>query len=758
MSTPGGWTAPQYALPLGGSGDGGPAGIGAFASWTQTEWNTWLNARFAEWLEQYGIPLEYLNDIASALVLAFQGEPGPLEELIEDAVRDIPVVGDMLADLKDAFEGTYTGTDPALLAIQSVVSTLRALAGGRINLSQLGKIPLSLLTAGNGNELVSGLFGSEGTINDPTGRWVWDASVGRTQPGCARTVGDGTEARLNSELRAVDEGEVIDLAVWVKWSGLVASLGAAGMRLDVRTFAGDTVVGTSTVVAGFPDEFGLWLSSTEERVAAADGDGWVELAGEFTVPAGVDGVRVQLAVTADMASGTTVWWDDGSFTRTRQSLPQQWIAGLADALGDLGDWIESLVNQLLGALGVPAIGTLFDKIADLSDEVEGWLGDTQDRAADLANLISGLLSAPDDWLGNLSMGKITGLAGELADKASTTVVAAVQTFILDLANAILSAIRKVPVVGGTIADRIEDVVDDLGGLKDQADGTKAGIVAGWTGGSTSGADADVYDTMAAVRSLVGGDGYTRVSVTSSQSWTPPAGTTEVIVVGIAAGSNGESGTTGSVGSNGSGGNGGNGGQGGGHKVQALNMADFSSLYIEVGTNGAATRFRANSSSGTILAEAFVGSGGSMATQFGYTSSGSQAGGGGGGAACAKSATGSGTNGTPGSGIGGGANGGTGSQAAGGAGGGSAAAAGGTSSGGAGGSVPIGAIPCGGGGGAGGRSGANGIGGATPTAGGAGGFPGGGGGGGAGGGAGGFTNQAGSAGGSGGAGYGLIYYR
>lgn len=133
MSTPGGWTAPQYALPLGGGGDGGPAGIGQFASWTQTEWNQWLNARFAEWLEQYGIPFEYLDDVASSLILAFQGETGPLEDLIEDAVREIPVVGDMIGDLWDAIRGEYEGDNETLLGVQAFFALVRRvlqLAGG----------------------------------------------------------------------------------------------------------------------------------------------------------------------------------------------------------------------------------------------------------------------------------------------------------------------------------------------------------------------------------------------------------------------------------------------------------------------------------------------------------------------------------------------------------------------------------------------------------------------------------------------------
>lgn len=493
MSTPGGWTAPQYALPLGGGGDGGPAGIGQFATWTQTEWNQWLNARFAEWLEQYGIPFEYLDNVASSLVLAFQGETGPLEELIEDAVRDIPVVGDILADLKDAFEGTYTGEDGAFIAIQSAVSKLRALAGGRIDLSRLGKVPLALLTAGTNNEMGADLFGSADTVNDPTGRWWWDEAAGRTRPGCARTTGDGTETRLNSKPFDVDEGESIQVGMWVEWSGVTATAGEA-FRLQVRAFDEDDVlVSTSTVAA---------VSSP------AASSGWVLLSETWTAPAGVVSVRVQLVVTANVTAGE-IGWDDGTFTRTRTSLPQQWIAGLTSALSSLGDWIENLVTQIGVKLGLSLPTGLGDKITAVANEFGAWLEDHEDRAAELANLISGLLSNPGAWLGNLSVSKITGLAGELADKASTTVVAGVQNFVLGLANAILSALRKIPVAGGTIADRIEEVLDELGGLKEQADGTKTKIDTGVSGQVVS-------------QGVLDGMQYQLAVFTSNGTFTPPS--------------------------------------------------------------------------------------------------------------------------------------------------------------------------------------------------------------------------------------------
>lgn len=556
-----------------------------------------------------------LRALGEALLAGLGGDWGPLTtwltehrpEWLPDLTGWVPNIGADLAGLKAAIEGTYTGDDDVLQAIQSAVGTLRALAGGRIKLSQLGKIPLSLLTAGNNNELGAGLFGSADTINDPTGRWWWDEAAGRTTAGCARTTGDGTETRLNSEPRDVDDGEPVQVGVWVEWSGVTAAAGEA-FRLQVRAFdAAGALVSTSTVAA---------VSSP------AGSAGWTQLSGTWTAPAGVVSVRVQLVVTANVTAGE-IGWDDGTFTRTRTSLPQQWISGLAEALTNLGDWIEAVVNQLLGALGVPALGTLFDKISDLSDEIEGWFGDTQDRAAELADLIGDLLSNPGAVLGDLAMGKITGLASSLAAKAETTVVAAVQQFILDLANAILSAIRKVPVVGGTIADRIEDVVDDLGGLKDQADGTKAGIVAGWTGGSSSGADADVYDTVSDIRAAVL-SGYTVEIKTSSGTWTKPSEITELAAILVGGGQAGANGGSGSLGP------GGAGGDSGGFLAYSIDPASVgATVSVTVAAAGGVSSFGSYTSA--------AGAGG-LATQFGYSATSSTPGGGGNGGTGASADT------------------------------------------------------------------------------------------------------------------------
>ena len=343
-------------------------------------------------------------------------------------------------------------------------------------------------------------------------------------------------------------------------------------------------------------------------------------------------------------------------------------------------------------------------------------------------------------------------------------IGGVLDFILGIANAILSAIRGVPVAGGQIADRIEDVLADMRGLNDTAHGAsglvaqvKSGIINGWSESGAAGADSGVYNTMASIRALLATGNFTRVNVTSTMTWTKPAGVTgDVVIIGIAAGTNGANGGNGGSGSSDN--VGGAGGVGGGHMVQVIKADDVSTIYVSVGTNGASTIFKKNSSGGDIMLEAATATKGAVATTYGYTPTASEAGNGGvGGKGSYVAAIGGRTAGTGGSagtrtiattrGEGGA----TGSDSDG---------IPGTH----GGSVDItDLVPCGGGGGGGGGGGditnnatkrAGGVGGA-------GGFPGGGGGGG-GGGTGHQTVSGlrgnGGAGGAGGAGYGIIYYK
>ena len=286
------------------------------------------------------------------------------------------------------------------------------------------------------------------------------------------------------------------------------------------------------------------------------------------------------------------------------------------------------------------------------------------------------------------------------------------------------------------------------GLGSSINAVKTGINEGWIDGDESEADADVFATMRSIRVQTGGGGFTRLVVTSTNTWTKPTDPviTECVVLLVACGGNGTAGGDTY---------GGAGGLGGGFIAKAIPVADFDALHITIGTGGAATVVRKNDASGDILAQALNGAPGATATMWGYTASSSAAGNGGaGGTGSSGGVGGDGSVGQATPAIPGGT-GGTGGPTV------SVFVGGGI--GGNGGSVlATTPVPCGGSGAGGGGGGGTGAGLTTVNggAGGAGGFPGGGGGGGGGGGRAQSTSARGS-GGAGGPGAGalaLVYYR
>lgn len=164
-------------------------------------------------------------------------------------------------------------------------------------------------------------------------------------------------------------------------------------------------------------------------------------------------------------------------------------------------------------------------------------------------------------------------------------------------NAILRAIRGIPVVGGSLAD----IITEIGGLNTKAvtaqqtaEQTAQGVVDGWAGAGTS--TGAVFDTMQAIKTAIEA-GYTVDTITSSTTWTRPAGlASDVTAVAIGSGQNG---TAGSATSYNSGTaneywtNGGDGGKGGGFIAQSFSPSEIpSSVSCVIGTNGGEVLFGA----------------------------------------------------------------------------------------------------------------------------------------------------------------------
>lgn len=411
---------------------------------SQVDTDTFANAEeLAKYLAK-GADLGPLQGFINALLKTLQGDltaiPTWLSEQSADWLDDFEDwamnLGANWEDLVSVFEGTYSGDNVALQTLQAAVNTLRSLAGGLIDLARLPKVSLSSLTLTQPNLLLDPHFGSiEGEDS-----WSWDESVGRTDPGSAKTTGSGTRRVLTSNSVQSDDDQEYSAKVYVRWSGVSATAGPA-FQLVASSYSGNTKLSDQV------------LGTVTSPAASAE---WTELTNEFTTPAGTDAVRLYLEVTTNVTAGQ-VWFDDGELRRTATSLPLDWIKDLVPQLSGLWDSLTSLVNNALSALGITGSGSLIDRILDLADELGDMLGGIEDGAANFTNLLDTLLHNPTSLLGALPQSLITGL---------TTGLDQIKGWILSVINQILSGIRKVPVVGGQIADRLEDLLDDVTGLQD----------------------------------------------------------------------------------------------------------------------------------------------------------------------------------------------------------------------------------------------------------------------------------------------------
>ncbi|MGC5249482.1 hypothetical protein ACPXB3_21460, partial [Gordonia sp. DT219] len=260
--------ASPYAL-VANAGNGATSGLAEFASWTKDDWDEFLSGKWAPHFEGIGGPIAAVWEWVNALTSAFQGDLGPLEDLVGDVIEGLQA---SFTDLQSAMSGTYTGSDPALSAIQAIVSTLRGGLTGIVDWSRIPQLSLSQLTDRPGPSLLTG-FGdfADADTMDGGGDWTWDATVGG---GSARASGSGARKVLTSELVAVSEGRPMSVAGRARKDSTAGSGTVA--QLVVMPFAGDTAL--PEVVIG-----GVTASP------ATDATGQV-ISGAYTPDAGVTGV------------------------------------------------------------------------------------------------------------------------------------------------------------------------------------------------------------------------------------------------------------------------------------------------------------------------------------------------------------------------------------------------------------------------------------------------------------------------------------
>lgn len=327
--------------------------------------------------------------------------------LFSDMLEDMDVSFD---ELLLALQGTYIGDNTTLQKIATWSSGLIGIIDMR------RKVPLWQLW--NENVEVIDKFSERSTLEETEG-WTHDPTQGKADLGCAlfTSLGD-MGVLLSPEPVEVRPGEAYRVKSWAK---------------------GTDVEGDFSLGVQWYDEDFQAMHYSDAYVASSPGSDWFLMEGTVTAPEGARYCRRRFA--ANIVAGQARL-DDVRFKGETTVIPQMWVKDLVENLQAIIDWLEALVDQILAALGLSAMGSLADKITDLADELGAWLDDTEDRAAELSTLISNLLSNPASVLGMLPQSQIAGLTttfnqlqdlfNGLAVTPANTVVSSVKSWLAGL--------------------------------------------------------------------------------------------------------------------------------------------------------------------------------------------------------------------------------------------------------------------------------------------------------------------------------------
>jgi hypothetical protein len=200
-------------------------------------------------------------------------------------------------------------------------------------------VPASAITSTNPNLLTAGGFDDSISMIG-AGLWTWDGTTGHTANGAASTIANGTMKALLSNSIPVTAGQSLTPSAWVKTSSYVGT--GTPIRLSIRTYLAGVSVGTTVI-----------------QSIAGPGSTWTQLSGSYTVPAGVDSVRLRLVVDTT-ATGGTVWFDDANLDKPGNG-PFDGILSMF-GLGTFGDlfslnpstvW-QSIISDIINPLGLLA--------------------------------------------------------------------------------------------------------------------------------------------------------------------------------------------------------------------------------------------------------------------------------------------------------------------------------------------------------------------------------------------------------------------
>lgn len=322
---------------------------------------------------------------------------------------------------------------------------------GVLKAFHIPQLPFSHIGNSNVNLLVEPGFTSEDSIQLGEG-WIRDTTQGHEKPGAAKaTAGtNGIDRIIQSISIPASWEQTIRTSVWVRWQGLIYT-GTNPITMDLIRIKDGAEISRTTLAS---------ITSP-----AVNQPAWMQLLGtDYIIPNdGTDEIRLQLRLRGTATAGS-IWFDDADLRKVSNGLPQNWILNLVPDLGGLRQFIQDVIDGIIGAIrGIPFIG---GGIADLIEWITGWQEDTDTAAAQAADAYIGLNVTQQIVIASttgseleLPVGQTMTAQDELVQQALES-----QTASIISANAqveqIQSAISGSETSGVRVLDAVEDVYEN----------------------------------------------------------------------------------------------------------------------------------------------------------------------------------------------------------------------------------------------------------------------------------------------------------
>ncbi|TWS24413.1 hypothetical protein FK268_12550 [Tsukamurella sputi] len=263
---------------------------------------------------------------------------------------------------------------------QTIIDGLKGFLDAVLDLGNLKLTPNMIFGGDSDNLIVAAGFDTPSSMIE-TDQWKHDATIGHTTTpiGSARATANGTRLVQLSKPVRVQKDQKINAVAWLKWASIALASAGVAFTLEAQFYSG-TTAGPSQVIA---------TVANPAASSPATNNGFQQLAGQVTVPAGVDSMRLRIAVESRVTSGTG-WWDDVEGRRTG-TMPQEYITGLVSDLANmLGNFlgIGNALNGFLRGIGAPTAGGAADPILPWVNQALGTFTNqtnTTARTADTAN-------------------------------------------------------------------------------------------------------------------------------------------------------------------------------------------------------------------------------------------------------------------------------------------------------------------------------------------------------------------------------------